>query len=347
MWQARSSLRPKPRRGAAPPGPVLLRGVGARVVRVARVALACAAALPTACGGSGGGGDHAGGREAVAQGGGGGGGGGGRRIVVFNAGALTRPLRAALDSFAAPSGSRIEQENAGSLQTVRKITELGQIPDVVALADTALFARFLAGRLRGPVVPLGRTRMVLAYTARSRHAAELTPGNWYALLQRTGVETGRSDPTLDPAGYRALFVFQLAERYYAVPGLAAALERAAPARNIRPKSADLVALLQTGNLDYAWEYESVARSAGLRYLRLPPELDLGEADRAPVYRTARVVLPWGRGKPAVTLTGAPIAFGAAALLAAPDGSIGSDFMSFLGSPSGRAILIRHHLEPVQ
>src|SRR6476659_9489860 len=62
-------------------------------------------------------------------------GGGDRRIVVYNAGSLALPLRAALDSFAARERVTVEQENAGSLETARKLTELGKIPDIVAVAD--------------------------------------------------------------------------------------------------------------------------------------------------------------------------------------------------------------------
>ncbi|HEX6942653.1 MAG TPA: substrate-binding domain-containing protein, partial [Gemmatimonadaceae bacterium] len=56
-------------------------------------------------------------------------------LVVFTAGSLARPMRAALDSFSAKTGVRYELESAGSLETARKITELGKTPDVIALAD--------------------------------------------------------------------------------------------------------------------------------------------------------------------------------------------------------------------
>lgn len=132
-------------------------------------------------------------------------------IVVFDAGALALPLRQALDSFAPRNRLSVSQENAGSVETVRKITELDRVPDVVALADTALFSQLLPGRLAGPVAVLGRTRLVLAYTSRSRFAAEVTAQNWTDVTTRPGVQVGRSDPALDPAGYRALLAMQLAE----------------------------------------------------------------------------------------------------------------------------------------
>ncbi len=276
-------------------------------------------------------------------------------IVVFNAGALALPLRQALDSFAPRNGLVASQENAGSVETVRKITELGRVPDVVALADTALFSRFLAGRLASRIAVLGGTRLVLAYTSRSRFAAEVNAQNWAEVTTRPGVQVGRSDPSLDPAGYRALMAMQLAERHYARPGLARRLEEAAPAANMRPKSADLVALLQTGNLDYAWEYESVAHRLGLRYVTLPAAVDLGDPALSATYAVARVEIP-GRGpanssagksrqRSPLVMYGAPIVFGAAVPKDAPNGAVGDRFITYLMSPEGRAILVEYGLNP--
>src|SRR5256885_13850413 len=64
-------------------------------------------------------------------------------IVVYNAGSLARPLRAALDTFAARTGITADQESAGSLETARKLTELHKIPDVIALADHEVFSQLL------------------------------------------------------------------------------------------------------------------------------------------------------------------------------------------------------------
>ena len=49
-----------------------------------------------------------------------------RVIVVYNAGSLARPLRAALDSFAVQHAVQVQQENAGSLETARGI-EIGHV----------------------------------------------------------------------------------------------------------------------------------------------------------------------------------------------------------------------------
>ncbi len=269
-------------------------------------------------------------------------------IVVYNAGALALPLRQALDSFSRRNNLAVRQENSGSVETVRKITELGRIPDVIALADTALFSRMLGGRLASPVAILGHTRMVLAYTPRSRYADRITASNWMDLITLPGVEVGRSDPSLDPAGYRALMVMQLAERFYGRPGLADSLRTAAGLRNVRPKSADLVALLQSGNLDYAWEYEAVARRLGLSFIALPGAVDLGDPSLAGVYAAAEAEIPstgfaradgpTHRARVPLLIHGAPIVFGAAVPSGAPDSSAGRRFITYLMSSEGREIL---------
>jgi molybdate/tungstate transport system substrate-binding protein len=270
-----------------------------------------------------------------------------RVITVYNAGSLGRPLRAALDTFAARNGLRVDQENAGSLETARKLTELGRIPDVIALADYEVFPQLLMPEHVTWYAQFARNRMVLAYTDRSRGAAEIDSVNWWRIVQRPGVEMGRANPNLDPAGYRTLLVFDLAELHYAQPGLSRQLRAAVPERNIRPKEADLVALLQTGELDYAWEYESLARAAGLRYLILPIQIDLSSPDAAAQYAKATVdVLGSGPGS-TVTFRGEPILYGVSIPKRAARPQVAARFVEFLLSAEGREILEREHLDALE
>lgn len=261
-----------------------------------------------------------------------------RVLTVYNAGSLARPLRAALDSFSAHNDVRIEQENAGSLETARKLTELGRIPDVIALADHEVFPRLLMPKHVTWYAQFARNRMVLAYTARSRGGAEIDSTNWWRIVQRPGIEMGYSDPNLDPAGYRALLLFQLAEAHAGEPGLARRLRDAVPVKNIRPKSADLVALLQTGELDYAWEYESVAQAASLNYVRLPAAIDLGDPAAASAYARAEVRVVGGAPGDSITFRGEPILYGLSIPGGAPHPALAEQFVVFLFSARGRQIL---------
>jgi molybdate/tungstate transport system substrate-binding protein len=265
-------------------------------------------------------------------------------LVVFNAGSLARPLRAALDTFATREGVRFEQEQAGSLETARKVTELGRVPDVIALADYAIFPQLLIPEHASWYTMFARNRMGLAHTSKSRFADAITPANWWQILLRPGVETGHSDPNLDPAGYRALLVMQLAEGYYRQPGLSARLDRAIPPRNVRPKEIDLIALLETGELDYAFEYESVARGASLDFVPLPDSVSLGSIRDSAFYATARVRVVGRAPGDSLTIRGEPIVYALSIPRRAPHLRLAERFVSFLMSDDGRRVLRTNHLD---
>jgi molybdate/tungstate transport system substrate-binding protein len=260
------------------------------------------------------------------------------RLIVYNAGSLAKPLRAALDTFAARTGATIEQESAGSLETARKLTELHKIPDVIALADYKVFPQLLIPSQTSWYAAFARNRMVLAHTDRSRFAKEITADNWWQVLLRPGVETGRSDPNLDPNGYRTLLVYKLAELHHGQPGLARRLLDAAPSRNVRPKEVDLVALLQAGELDYIWSYESVAQAASLPYVRLPDEVDLGTPSDSAFYARAEVRVG-GAGSPdSLVFRGEPIVYALSIPASAPHRVLAEQFVAFLLSADGARVL---------
>lgn len=259
-------------------------------------------------------------------------------LVVFTAGSLARPMRAVLDSFTAKTGVRYDLESAGSLETARKLAELGKVPDVIALADEDVFPKVLMPAHATWYVRFAENRIVLAYTDRSRFAAEIDSTNWWRILQRAGLEIGRSNPDLDPSGYRTLMVFQLAERHYATPGLAASLEQSAHRRNMRPKEIELVALLESGDLDYAWFYESMARASGVRHVRLPAAIDLSNGDMPETYALAAVPVIGASASDTVLMRGAPIRYAFSIPLKAAHAALAERFSAFLLSDEGRRAL---------
>ena len=265
-------------------------------------------------------------------------GGADRRIVVYNAGSLALPLRIALDSFAAREKVTIEQENAGSLETARKLTELGKIPDLVAVADYEVIPLLLIPEHASWYAKFARNRMVLAYQDRSRGAAEINTGNWWQVVTRPGIQVGRAEPSLDPNGYRTLLVWQLAERFYQQPGLGKRMLANAPPRNVRPKEADLVALLQAGELDYIWSYESIAQGVGLRYVALPEEIDLSAPSDSALYAVASTQVAGKTPRDSITMRGQPIVYAFTVPTRAPHPVIAARFASYLASPDGRRVL---------
>ena len=265
-------------------------------------------------------------------------------IVVFNAGSLAKPFNDLLQGFKARHPDVVPaQENSGSLEAARKLTELGKIPDVIGVADYGVISKLLVPQHAGWFATFARNSMVLIYTDQSIAAGQINAQNWWQVLQRSDVRSGRADPALDPNGYRTLMAFQLAEKLYRQPGLAARLERALPPKYMRAKEADLTALVQAGELDYSWSYRSIARSAGLRYVDLPPEIDLSDPKLAEWYAGASVRLPGTHrgGRDSVEFRGEPIVYALTIPRAAPHPRTAQAFVRFVFSPEGQAILERN------
>src|SRR3954471_23603386 len=131
-------------------------------------------------------------------------------LVLYLAASLARPMQPVLDTYAARTGTVIQRESGASLEHVRKITELGRIPDLILLADDEVIGKMLVPTATTSHAQFARNRIVVAYTDRSKHAKEITATNWTRILRGKDVEVGRTDPNLAPVGYRTLLMFQLA-----------------------------------------------------------------------------------------------------------------------------------------
>ncbi len=269
----------------------------------------------------------------------------GKTLVVLHAGSLAWPVRVLGEQFQKdhPDVS-IQAEASGSREAIRKITELGREADVLLSADARLIDEMMIPDFADWNILFARNEMVIAYTPRSRHASEIGPENWYETLQQEEILCGYADPQADPAGYRARMVWQLAERFYNVPGLAAALERRCPPEHTRPKSVELVALLQSGNLDYAFLYRSVATQNDLPFVPLPPQINLCCPEYADVYRQARVELRDASGT--TVMTGEAIVYGVTIPKNAPHPDLAVEFVRFLLSGQARSLLEQMGQPPI-
>ena len=189
--------------------------------------------------------------------------------------------------------------------------------------------------------------MVVAFTPKSKHANEINAKNWTTILQRKDVEVGRTDPNLAPVGYRTLLMFQLAERYYMKRGLSAALLRNAPERNIRPNAAELAALLASGELDYIYDYQSVAESNGFRFIPLPPQIDLGDAARASEYAKVSMSIRGAAPGQKLQVAGQPIVYALTVPKDAPHSAAAKRFLDYLTLPATVAALRNAHVDMLE
>ena len=228
-------------------------------------------------------------------------------VHVFYASTLAGYMKGLANVYAHRfTGSEMQGEASGSLDAIRKVTDLGRSADLVVSADWRLLAKPRHG-LEPWVIVFAGNEMALLYTAQSRGARHINHSNWYRILLQPGVRYGHSDPVRDPEGYWTLIVWKLAERYYKRPGLAAQLNAHCPPANIRPSDSELVALLQSGELDYYFGFRSEARLGGFRYVELPPEINLGAMKYAKSYSHASIDV--GPAAKPIRIDGAPVAYG--------------------------------------
>jgi len=267
-------------------------------------------------------------------------------LQIFNAGSLTIPLAQINEEFnKLYPDVEILAEAAGSATTIRKVTELGKECGVVASADYALIPELMFPDYADWYLIFATNQMCLTYNDSSSFADEITGDNWYEILQRDGVTYGRSDPDQDPCGYRTLMVWQLAEIHYGIPGLYDSLY-GSPDDMMRPKSVDLIALLESGDLDYAFEYTSVAAQHSLNYVQLPPEINLADATFKDFYTQAQVEIAGSEPGTTITVTGAPVVYGVTIPNNFPRMDIAIAWVDFLMGPVGMGIMQANGQPPV-
>ncbi|WP_251330233.1 extracellular solute-binding protein [Haloplanus pelagicus] len=219
-------------------------------------------------------------------------------VSVLAAGSLNDALENGLRSRV---DARLRVEAHGSAEVARLVAAGTKAPDIVSLSDVALFD--------GPLDPswyaeFATNAVVVAYDADSeggRRLAAAAPDRWYRPLLAEGVSLGRTDPDLDPLGYRTLFVLDLATEYY---GLETDLGEAIPRREQIFPETRLVSQFETGAIDAAITYRSMAEQRGYDYVSLPPEIDLGTPRFADRYAAVSYELPSG-----TVVRGAPVSYG--------------------------------------
>ncbi|HLW46268.1 MAG TPA: extracellular solute-binding protein [bacterium] len=251
-------------------------------------------------------------------------------------------------AFTKADGVPVQGRAGGSIALAHMILDGLQSPDLFVSADPAVNKLLFRP---GPApsaswfLTFARTTMVVAYSPRSRFAGafrDAASGQrvWYDVLSSPGLRLGRTDPRLDPKGYRTILVLQLAERYYHRPGLEARLLGAAenPAQTF-PEEA-LVGRLESGQLDAGFFYLTEVTEQRLPYVTLPDAVNLGNPSMARSY--AEVAYTDSKGE---IHRGAPILYTVTIPSTVQNFSAAVQFIEFLYGPAGRGILESHGLLP--
>lgn len=267
-------------------------------------------------------------------------------VVMFHAGSLSVPFETMEKEFEAMyPGVDLQREASGSQAAARKVSDLNKPCDIMASADFKVIDKLLIPKFADWNIRFATNQLVLCYTDKSRLADKVNADNWYDILQTKGVVWGHSDPNLDPCGYRALMVLQLAEQYYKKPGLNDRMLANRPQANVRPKSVELVSLLQTGNMDYAWEYLSVAVQHGLKYVVLPDEINLGNYKYDAFYSQAVVKVTGKNPGEFMDMKGDSVTYGVTLIKDAPNREAAIAFLKYLLDPKGGLKVLKDQGQP--
>lgn len=263
------------------------------------------------------------------------------------------------------------------------VAEAGETPpDVIASADYKLIPdRLYEGGYADWCIAFARNSMVLCYRDNAPGSDEILNGTrtWYDVLRNAPVSYGHSNPDDDPCGYRTPMVIQLAQEYYydnatefglipdpSADGLYDALipgsehdrgrvggfdNTARPGGSeevVRSKSVDLIASIQSGDLDYAFEYRSIATQHGLNFIEFDDAINLCQQGMIggtnityeDFYKEASVQIMKEPGPPPTykTESGEPIVYGITILKNAENKDLAVEFVALLLSGKGQSVM---------
>ena len=269
-----------------------------------------------------------------------------KELIIFHAGSLSVPIKQiALEYEKRNPNTKIFLESAGSLVCARKVTELKKPCDIIASSDYFVINELLIPDYASWSIRFATNEIVIAYLEKSKYSKEINSDNWMDILQRKDVVYSRSDPDSDPCGYRTLFTFMLAEKYYNKPGLTEKMSLKNK-EYVRPKEVDLVALLEANAIDYMFQYKSVAIQHGLKYIELPKEINLSDPSKNDIYSSVSTYV--ARSKPGIKMkvTGDYINYSITVLDNAPQKEEAVNFLEFLLGREGMEIFKSNGQEPI-
>ncbi|MBE9514541.1 MAG: tungstate ABC transporter substrate-binding protein WtpA [Chloroflexi bacterium] len=316
----------------------------------------------------------------------------GEMLTIFHAGSLAVPFAELETEFEeSPPDVDVVRQSGGSATMINNAIaqeDAGESPpDIIASADYKLIPdRMYEGGYADWYIAFARNTMVLCYRDNAPGSDEIVSGNrtWFDVLRNDPVSYGHSDPDQDPCGYRTLLVVQLAQKYYyddaasfnvtldedadelydvLIPGSEHERGRTGGTNStarpggseeiVSAKSIDLIVALESGDLDYAFEYRSVAVQHELNYIEFTDYINLSRtsAELAGVeefYATASIEILKDPGPPEVyeAQYGAAIVYGITIPVHAENEGLAAEFIELLLSETGEEIIETENGQPM-
>jgi molybdate/tungstate transport system substrate-binding protein len=268
----------------------------------------------------------------------------GRVLHVALAGTMEQVMSRQIGpAFMAATGYKLDITRQSSVLLANRIASGELKPDVYISSDANVMELVM-----GPAnndrarwyLPLLRSRTVIMHGTQGRfyndiEAVRAGKLRWYELMQRPGLVLKRPNPTIDAGGYRAIFVFDLAERFYNLPGLK---QRALGTDDNESQYFDRTKdfpLIRDGSIDAFVTFITNPFVEGFPFLDLPEEVDQSNPSMQNWYATASYTNPHGQ-----TFHGAYAAYAVTIPVAAANPSEAEAFVRLLLSEKGMTMFER-------
>jgi len=312
----------------------------------------------------------------------------GETLTIFHAGSLAVPFAELETEFeGSHTDVDVDRQSGGSATMISNAIaqeDAGESPpDIIASADYKLIPeRMYDGDYADWYIAFARNTMVLCYRDNAPGSDEIVSGTrtWYDVLRNEDVSYGHSDPDQDPCGYRTLLVMQLAQAYYCdnaadfglepdpdaadlydvlIPGSEHERGRTSGTNStarpggseeiVSAKSVDLITALQSGDLDYAYEYRSVAVQHGLNFIELDDHINLSKTSAElpgveEFYATASIETK--KGDTYEAQYGAAIVYGVTIPVHAENEELAVEFIELLLSATGKQVMEVENGQPM-
>ncbi len=233
-------------------------------------------------------------------------------VSVLYAGSLASVMEDGVrPAFTSATKYEFAGEAQGSLGAAHLIRDHLRSPDVFISADPSVNEGVLMGDQNENLVTwyttIASSELVVGYSPQSRFAANFQAAAagtrpWHTVLEEPGLRFGRGDPTIDPKGYRTLFLFMLAARHHGRPEIARFLGEDLNPDQVMPEVA-LLTRVESGQFDAGIFYKHEVIAHELPYISLPPEINLGDPRFTDQYAEVDYTTPAGE-----RIHGAPILF---------------------------------------
>jgi molybdate/tungstate transport system substrate-binding protein len=251
-------------------------------------------------------------------------------------------------AFASATGFTYQGKSAGSAAIANQIKGKIATPDVVEFADPAV-NKSLMGSANGNYVSwyftYATSKLVVGFDPKSKFAKEFravqqgkTP--FYQALEQKGIRLGRTDPNLDPKGYRAIWMANLTQKEYHLKGFETKIFGATENTSQVFPEETLVARILTGQVDAGIFYLSEVKDLGIPYINLPAQVNLGSTKYTKLYATQHFTTAAGQ-----TVTGSPIQYTITIPSTVKNEAGAEAFVRFVLSSRVRTLSAAHGLLP--